>query len=341
MQPFGISQAPHILDQRKALRRFWERYGSIFRRTWLAWGQHARAKFSFLVAAAWSKTRENQRLELAGTDYNNVEEIRLLVQKPFGDVSTGTPCLLPEIAETCGGAGKRDLDLLELIRQRATGMCLLEDVQHVAQLKAQGRLPKLQPRKNDEYLCSDMLGPGTGMCAGQGSGQGPFVVFVGTREGTYGVSDHAHDQDREEQNPSLLTPKIVTATAEYACLRDCEVKANVSVYSAPLSGPMRTSLMRLLEAGAATEAPVYIYAALKQTMLLEFLLAAARIFGEKHIEGFDSGITAAPECYVCSRRTGVDGEKLRQCEKCRSTGYPTYYCSRECQKKDWPRHRQV
>jgi hypothetical protein len=133
-----------------------------------------------------------------------------------------------------------------------------------------------------------------------------------------------------------LTPEFVTAMSDYSCLRESEVQENIMIKSAVADGTMRTWLQRLLEAGAVTEAPAYIYAALKQNMLLDFLVLAVVSFGEDHIPNFDVSMTSEPICHVCGKREAADGSKLLTCGGCKMVKY----CSRECQKRDYARHKE-
>lgn len=43
-----------------------------------------------------------------------------------------------------------------------------------------------------------------------------------------------------------------------------------------------------------------------------------------------------PSCATCSK-TSSETENLKRCAKCQTT----WYCSRECQKKDWKAHKKV
>jgi len=43
----------------------------------------------------------------------------------------------------------------------------------------------------------------------------------------------------------------------------------------------------------------------------------------------------SPICAVCESSNGVNGGSLLRCKRCAST----FYCSRSCQKKDWPNHK--
>jgi len=61
-----------------------------------------------------------------------------------------------------------------------------------------------------------------------------------------------------------MTPEDVTSSGQYYCLKETQVKADITIYSAQADGASRTLLKKLQKAGAATEAHVYIYAAMKQ-----------------------------------------------------------------------------
>ncbi|GJE97845.1 zinc finger MYND domain-containing protein [Phanerochaete sordida] len=57
------------------------------------------------------------------------------------------------------------------------------------------------------------------------------------------------------------------------------------------------------------------------------------------------GTSRVPECNFCNVRPGT-GQKLQACSKCRKIDRLVYYCSAECQQRDWkqgtPRpHRQI
>jgi hypothetical protein len=326
MQRFTILQADNIRERRAVLRKFWDKHGSVFRRTWMAWDRAERERHTSLCANIYV-TRST--MQLGEKLHNFVEDLRPLVNAPFGNVPEGEDCLLQDIAATVfADTGK---DLLKLLRQRIKESCLQEDVEHVARLKSAGKLPKLFHYKNGDYLCRDMLEAGKGR--GANAGHGPFVVFAGSRASMYGA------QDAESLNTLAgqgLTPEFVTAMSDYSCLRESEVEENIMIRSAVADGTVRTWLQRLLEAGAVTEAPVYIYAALKQNMLLDFLVLAVGSFGEDHIPNFDVSKIVEPICYVCGKREAADGSKLLTCAGCKLMKY----CSRECQKRDYARHKE-
>jgi tetratricopeptide (TPR) repeat protein len=45
----------------------------------------------------------------------------------------------------------------------------------------------------------------------------------------------------------------------------------------------------------------------------------------------------ATSCLFCKRNTGSANERFSKCSKCQNA----YYCSRECQRGDWPRHKKI
>jgi len=181
-QPFVINQAPNIRDRSVALRKFWDTYGSVFRRTWTAWTTLEPSTCMTAAASSWISIQERQRQQKMGANHNHCEDLRPLVGVPIGNVARGQPSFLNDITEMLG-KGK---DLLELIRTRATQMCLEEDVLHVSRLKARGKLAPLFCKSDGDYLCKDMIeaDDGRGACAGCG----PFVVFIGTSPATYNAT---------------------------------------------------------------------------------------------------------------------------------------------------------
>lgn len=44
---------------------------------------------------------------------------------------------------------------------------------------------------------------------------------------------------------------------------------------------------------------------------------------------------AGNQCFTCAKLEGEGGKKLLKCARCAQI----FYCSRECQKKDWKRHK--
>jgi hypothetical protein len=163
IQRFTILQADSIRERREVLRKFWDKHGIVFRRTWMAWDHAERERHTSLCANTYVMMRT---MQLGEKLPNFVEDLRPLVNAPFDNVPEGEDCLLQDIAATVfADTGK---DLLELLRQRIKDSCLQEDVEDVARLKAAGKLPKLFHYKNGDYLCRDMVEVGKGMGTNSG-----------------------------------------------------------------------------------------------------------------------------------------------------------------------------
>lgn len=100
------------------------------------------------------------------------------------------------------------------------------------------------------------------------------------------------------------------------------------------------TLTNLVEKGAVTPAAAYIYAAQKQDMLGSMLHFFALSWMEVHpAPGYkDKDLHKAKQCHVCAKtEKSPDGTiiKLLSCSRCMKI----FYCSRECQKVDWKRHK--
>lgn len=199
-------------------------------------------------------------------------------------------------------------------------MWVAEDVALIGELKKNENLPKLARKDDGSYLC-DYMGL-------KDPSIGPFVVLVGARDAEYNATG------------KILTPDQMVMVEEYHSLRESFAE-NVTIYSAKADGPVRENLKSLLDGDTATCAASYIYAAMRQTLLLEYLHRAALAFCIGFVKGFDptgekswTGHATA-ECYVCGSRTKPDGSYLLSCAKCQKI----FYCSKECQKIDWNRHK--
>jgi hypothetical protein len=69
-------------------------------------------------------------------------------------------------------------------------------------------------------------------------------------------------------------------------------------------------------------------------------MAADREAAEAAAEAKETEAAAAaakPRCLTCSKTTGAGGGELSTCSRCNTARY----CSRECQVKDFPRHKQA
>lgn len=322
-QDFGIQQVARIKDLQKALGLFWKKHGSEFRLEWSTWDNDERKAFTYETAKCFVESN-TEHYNRRHTQYHLIEDLRNLVNKPFGRVKKDSLSFFPEVAGTAFLDEK--YDLLQLFRDRTAKekTWVAEDVALIAQLKKENRLPKLQLNEKDgSYLC-DYMGL-------EDSSIGPFVVLVGEREAEY-------DADGKLSS-NLFTPDEVVKLREYHSL-DEPFAENVNIFFAYADGPVRTSLNKLIEAGTATDAVCYIYAAMRQVKLLEYLQKAAQNFfiyiGKDNPKEMDrwsyEGLTS---CYVCAARTQANGKPLFSCSKCHNLNY----CSRECQVKDWKRHK--
>jgi hypothetical protein len=80
---------------------------------------------------------------------------------------------------------------------------------------------------------------------------------------------------------------------------------------------------------------------MRQNILLDFVKSLSKFVAGALIEDFDHTTSAFKQgllCFVCSRSTNkIDGSRLFACSKCKSI----FYCSKECQVADWPRHKKL
>ena len=61
---------------------------------------------------------------------------------------------------------------------------------------------------------------------------------------------------------------------------------------------------------------------------------------EELLAGLSATVVSTADHCVCCGAAPPPGVRLKKCTLCRKTQLPGgYYCSRECQKKDWPKHK--
>ena len=96
-----------------------------------------------------------------------------------------------------------------------------------------------------------------------------------------------------------------------------------------------------VDGGAGSHATAYIYAAFKQEQYFQFLSWFVQEWAEEALPGFDKGhnspFKAGTQCFRCSAlKNKATGGALLSCSLCRNI----FYCSPECQKLDWKRHKE-
>ena len=272
-QEFVIRQVEIIRDQQKRLRTFWQKCGGDLRRCWRSWAAKDQMKLLAMAGTAFVEQTNHQLANPRG-NYHHVEDKKPLVHEPFGTVPRSQQCFLPEVAACMSGpeaCGK----FVELMRQRCTELCVEEDVVLCNTLKTQKRLPKLFLRRkqatgNDNnmrsnaYMCDYMIE--------EAGGKTGHIVFVGQREPQY----DEYGGSRLSMTGSFTVEDIVSENS-YSSLRTEPFKDKVTIISALKDSKMAADL-RALVPEVATDAAAYIYAALRQTMLNEFLLLVAEQF---------------------------------------------------------------
>eukprot|EP00578_Thalassiosira_sp_NH16_P025079 CAMPEP_0181085684 /NCGR_PEP_ID=MMETSP1071-20121207/5356_1 /TAXON_ID=35127 /ORGANISM="Thalassiosira sp., Strain NH16" /LENGTH=731 /DNA_ID=CAMNT_0023167493 /DNA_START=206 /DNA_END=2398 /DNA_ORIENTATION=+ len=259
VQPFHIRQVATIKKHQKALTTFWKTHGADFRLFWAGWNTTERNSFVYDAANSFFQSRLDH-YNRRHTQHFHVEDPRPLVNKPFGKVPKKACSFLPEL--TGSVFGKEKYDLLELFRNRLskTETWVAEDVALIDELRKHNRLPKLFYNEQDgSYLC-DYMGL-------KDSNAGPFVVLVGSREAEYNSSGEVLRFDSDQ----------IMKMRDYHNLRDPFFE-NTTVYSAKAPGQARNKLQSLIDSGVATDAVCYIYATMRQVLLLEYLQSLALSF---------------------------------------------------------------
>jgi len=335
-QEFGIKQVAAIADVKSALRdKFWKKHGAGIRSYWLtSLDETSRKDFINDVVFSFVETNMDN-WKRRHTSYHHVLDPLVLINKPMGKVPKHKLCILPE-CNTNYNNNSNSVDLLQLFRDRVAGDTsnnTIEDVALISKIRRENGLPKLQLTESDgSYLC-DYMGL-------EDPKIGPFVVFVGEREPEYDSTGMLGQSSSSSlQGVHVFDPNKIVKLPEYHSLRE-PIQESITIMSARADGEVRESLNHLLANGVATDAVCLIYAAQRQHYLLEFLQHAAHTYcirtgndDPKEMKGWSYHDTTG--CYVCNARTQPDGSALLHCSKCECINY----CSPDCQKRDWKRHK--
>jgi hypothetical protein len=351
-QEFIISQTPRIREASLKLRKFWKQHGKALTASFESMDTtHRRALVGSQVTKFILMARKNLDMKRKGllNPKNIVENYKPLFSPPFGNgPASPHDCFLNELTNlpALSSLDKdatllgRGLSLPQLFAERASSNCVAKDLQHTMRLLESGRLLPLG-RKPGTYCCDYMH---------------PFaaekdvrhVVLIGPRCPTPAVGKGADSGGKKEEDDessakkaekSFLTAQDVVSMSDYTDWT-APFAEKVTVYSADGQGKggLADDLQRLVDQGAATHAAAYIYAALLQEHILNFLTWFAVVWAEEVIPGFSkdkSAFKAGTVCFRCSAVENKDGGKLLACSLCNNI----YYCSRECQKLDWKRHK--
>jgi len=345
VQEFGIQQVAQITDLQTALKKFWKKHGARFRSYWLlSLDENQRQEFVNDVAESFIKNRL-VAYRRRNTSYHYVLDPTILLNEPSGKVPKHKLCILPECNKNTSSTS---LNLLQLFRDRVVGddiadntsssnkgkvCCLSDDIDLISKIKKENGLPKIGYKEsNHSYLC-DYMGL-------KDPTIGPFVVFIGEREPVYDSKGIHTKNTLSRFSPQLLmNPEDIIKLPEYHSLRQ-PIPENITIYSAKAAGESRNSLNHLINNCVATDAVCLIYAAQRQQYVLQFLQQAVCQYciltgndDPKEMEIWS--YQGASACYVCAARKRPDGSRLLCCSKCKNINY----CSPECQKRDWPRHK--
>ena len=370
VQQFGIQQSAAIRLKLDKLRHFWRKHGPALKAHWAGASDREKARVTMPCVYCFVEScrhllesKENGQLQTG----NNVDDLQDLTEAPLGRARKGY-ALLPELTQLLRGLADDDpndddlndennaapLSLVELFESRCgagSANChVSEDVADCTRLLLAGELPKLglKPRgppgsRDTEFLCDYMLHDPVGR---------PFVVYMGDRssrsqfdeEGGEDDVDKAGDEEdkaAEEKGDVFMTAKRLVRMDDYVPLRTWQ--DTVHIYSCapsavsrnPVGNIVDRTLLGLVQGRAASHAAAYVYAAMKQWHLLQFMHTAATSWAEDVVPNFDASREGAFKsgsvCFVCGALEGKDGGKLLTCAKCRhqhSAG-GMFYCSRE------------
>ena len=344
-QEFAINQSSTARSLQAQLTAFWENWGAEITAKWKA--LKAEERFIIVHATVDAYLASHARLleqKLKGEVHNHVEDLSKLVPPPLGKGPAGADsCFLSEIdvdaLASADGIGSGRLSVVQLLRERAASNCVAKDVANLARLARRRLLPRLEERDvagaargERQFLLdyADPFHPNPGLRA---------IVLIGSCEA---VTPHEAAKIKttgDREDPLFFTKNNVVGRSSYSCLT-APLLDKVEVLIATPGWPLPERFDALVREGAATSAAVYVYAAVKQSSLLEFVKFLAVNVAVALVADFDpttSAFTQGLRCFICSAtRNKVDGSRLFACAKCKAI----FYCSKACQVADWPRHKR-
>ena len=345
-QEFHITQSATARSLQAQLAAFWETWGAEITGKWKTMKAKDRKDIVQKIVSHYL-TYFDSLLEQKrkGEVRNHVEDIRKLIPSPLGKGPAGADSFLPEIdvdaLASVDGLGPGRQSVIQLLQERAASNCVAKDVAHVARLASRRLLPRLEEREDVvdargekafllDYL--DPFHPDAGLRA---------IVLIGScDELTPHDAADAELPTSDYKDFRYFTKKNVIGTSTYSRLT-APLLDRVQFLIASPGTSLPAKFDQLVREGAATPAAVYVYAADKQYKLFEFIKFLATNVADAIADGFDKSTSAYKQglnCFVCSQsRNKVDGSRLFACAKCQQI----FYCSKECQVADWPRHKRI
>jgi hypothetical protein len=346
-QEFTIVQSSRVRAESLKLQKFWAQYGETLKGHWNAISRSQKKRIIAEEISSYFRSNDHS-IESARKgllrEGNLVQEVRTFFPFPLGSGSkVAADCFLGDFDfDALVDGGAKGLSLIEIFEERAKGNCVAKDMVHVSRLLEKGLLPKLQQKPSGSFLCDYCY---------------PFhedkslrhIVYVGTREG---VSQLAESKSRNATNITtkdtsswnssggrFMEADWVVELGQYVSL-SAPLLDMVTVYSSSGAGHggLADELQSLVDDGAASHATAYIYAALKQNYVLEVLRAIALSWTPDVVPDFMNqkhAYKSGSMCFRCAAMTNKMGGPLLCCSICNLI----FYCSKECQKADWKRHK--